>query len=74
MEKEEVQEKPKKKYDYGDKYKGRYKDQQKIYHQKLYQQNKQKYKDTEILRRKRIKEALKILENTNGLKLKDVKV
>jgi len=50
------------------KYKGKYKE----YHQKRYQENKDKYKDNVRLRRSRVKTALKLLEETQGIKLKDL--
>lgn len=55
--------KPKKKYNYGDKYKGKYKNYNKEYHKKRYQEKKQEYKFNVQNRRKKVKIALDILKS-----------
>jgi hypothetical protein len=58
--------KVKKKYDYGDKYKGRYKYDSKkyydsTYHQEHYLQNKARYQQNGLNRKNKIKEALAMM-------------
>jgi hypothetical protein len=61
------------KKDYGDRYKGRYKEREQEYHKKRYQENKDKYRENAKNRRDRVKIALKLLETNSNIKLSDIK-